>query len=557
MIVHESRNSAFRRPFGAAETGTEVYLAAEKAGAADMTLRLHPFTGEDTLLPMASEGGGRFSVTVTLPETPCVLWYSFRTGDDETCAWQITVYKKAAVPDWWKDGVVYQIFPDRFARERDWTPREPEARRGTHRFLVRDWDTPVFYPRAENGDVSSWPFWGGTLRGIEEKLPYLASLGVTVLYLNPIFEAASNHRYDTADYTRVDPLLGRKKDFESLDAVGLGKQVRLRGGLGGAMQTMRAVGFVCDLADQMREECPGAPLILCSSGYGGLPLSRACEAAQRFCGVRTLGVSGVTEQTRARLALYLGLKEEKVDVTCAGLNDFSWVVSCRERPSGKDLIPRIQKEMKEDDREALAAQYIDWYGAIPAGPRVTQCELLADTELSPRRSLMISGVGAADYELRKRNLALLTVHGPMRPQGAQAWGQIRNSGLSSVRPVEILRALWGEGECDVQSMVMPCDGAVPGVTRGRFVEGPAHVAKDGPVGQPVELPIELEDVMEQLSLVNRLYAEAAATGSRNTLREALEIDPALTGIDLLYAEGVVADMLENQKEKYPRFFREQ
>lgn len=151
-----------------------------------------------------------------------------------------------------------------------------------------------------------------------------------------------------------------------------------------------------------------------------------------------------------------------MDVTCAGLNDFSWVASCHELPSGKDLIPRIQKEMKEDDREALAAQYIDWYGAIPAGPRVTQCELLADTELSPRRSLMISGVGAADYELRKRNLALLTVHGPMRPKGAQAWGQIRTSGLSSVRPVEILRALWGEGECDVKSMVMPCDGAVPG-----------------------------------------------------------------------------------------------
>ena len=144
----------------------------------------------------------------------------------------------------------------------------------------------------------------------------------------------------------------------------------------------------------------------------------------------------------------------------------------------------------------------------------------------------------------------------MRPKGAQAWGQIRTSGLSSVRPVEILRALWGEGECDVKSMVMPCDGAVPGVTHGRFVEGPAHVTKDGPVGKPVELPIELEDVMEQLSLVNRLYAEAAATGSRNALREALEIDPALTGIDLLYSEGIVADMLENQKEKYPRFFRE-
>ena len=78
----------------------------------------------------------------------------------------------------------------------------------------------------------------------------------------------------------------------------------------------------------------------------------------------------------------------------------------------------------------------------------------------------------------------------------------------------------------------------------------------GAVGQNVELPIELEELLEQLSLVNRLYAEAAATGSRNVLREALEIDPALTGIDLLYAESLVADMLENQKEKYPRFFKE-
>ena len=66
----------------------------------------------------------------------------------------------------------------------------------------------------------------------------------------------------------------------------------------------------------------------------------------------------------------------------------------------------------------------------------------------------------------------------------------------------------------------------------------------------------LEELLEQLSLVNRLYAEAAATGSRNVLREALEIDPALTGIDLLYAESLVVDMLENQKEKYPRFFKE-
>ena len=88
----------------------------------------------------------------------------------------------------------------------------------------------------------------------------------------------------------------------------------------------------------------------------------------------------------------------------------------------------------------------------------------------------------------------------MRPQGAKAWSQIRTSGLSSVRPVEILRALWGEGDCEVKSLVMPCDGAIPGVTEGRFVEGPGRVTAQGAVGQKVELPIELEELLEQLSL---------------------------------------------------------
>ena len=218
MIHHDSRKESFRRPFGAAETSSTIYLAAERPYAHGMTLRLHTYTGEDRFLPMHDEGGGRFGVTFAAPEEPCVLWYSFLCEGEETPRHQITVYDPAPVPAWWKDAVVYQIFPDRFARESDWQPREPDVRRGSHRFLIRDWDTPAFYPRAEDNAVSSWPFWGGTLRGIEEKLPYLRSLGVTALYLNPIFEARSNHRYDTADYTKIDPLLGSEEDFRSLCA---------------------------------------------------------------------------------------------------------------------------------------------------------------------------------------------------------------------------------------------------------------------------------------------------------------------------------------------------
>ena len=345
-----------------------------------------------------------------------------------------------------------------------------------------------------------------------------------------------------------------KMDQKALDDVGLGKQARLRGGIGGAMQTMRVLDFITDLATQMSEECPDAPLIICDSGFGGVQLARACECAQRFCGVRTLGVSGVTEQTAKRLALYLDVKEEDLDIECAGLNNFSWVTRLGDRKKNIDLIPRCMKEMQEDSREELSSQYIDWYGAIPAGERVMLYELLGDTQKSPRKTVLLSGVGLADYELRKRNLALLTVHGPLSPEGAKAWGQIRNSGLKMARPVEILRALWGEKGCRVSNLNMPCDGAVEGAAPGRFVECPAVIENGEVRGVPVELPVELHDLMGQLSLCNVLYAEAAATGSRVALREAMEIDPALTGIDLLYTEGVLSDMMEAQKEKLKRFF---
>ena len=158
MIVHDSRNAAFRRPFGAAEVRTGLYLAAECPGAETMTLRLHTIIGEDRLLPMEKEREGRFSLSFSAPETPCVLWYSFLAAGEESAQRQITVYDPAPVPEWWKNAVVYQIFPDRFAREKDWSPRDPAPRKGTHRFLLRDWDTPVFYPRAEDNSVSSWPF---------------------------------------------------------------------------------------------------------------------------------------------------------------------------------------------------------------------------------------------------------------------------------------------------------------------------------------------------------------------------------------------------------------
>ena len=86
------------------------------------------------------------------------------------------------------------------------------------RTIREDWGGQPYWRPNGQGKMTNSDYFGGTLRGIEEKLPYLKSLHVTCLYLNPIFEAHSNHRYNTADYTKIDPVLGTEEDFQSLCA---------------------------------------------------------------------------------------------------------------------------------------------------------------------------------------------------------------------------------------------------------------------------------------------------------------------------------------------------
>jgi len=161
---------------------------------------------------------------------PCagLYWYWFRieTADgvflvdndgprDESLApYQLTVYDKAlATPDWIKGGIMYHIFVDRFARGGN---RDRAMKPGT--VLRDDWGgTPSFLPD-EKGFVQNKDFFGGNLEGVMEKLPYLKSQGVTCLYLSPIFEADSNHKYDTSDYTHVDPGFGDETILKQLCA---------------------------------------------------------------------------------------------------------------------------------------------------------------------------------------------------------------------------------------------------------------------------------------------------------------------------------------------------
>ena len=129
-----------------------------------------------------------------------------------TSDWQLSVYDKSfSTPDWLKGGIFYQIFPDRFNFSGEKKKDVP-----SDRILRSDTDNePCWRPTAE-GQVLNNDYFQGDLKGITEKLSYISELGVTCIYLNPIFEANSNHRYDTADYSRIDPLLGTEDDFRKL-----------------------------------------------------------------------------------------------------------------------------------------------------------------------------------------------------------------------------------------------------------------------------------------------------------------------------------------------------
>ncbi len=135
-----------------------------------------------------------------------------QTYDHEPPSFQITVYDPAfTVPGWMHSSVMMQIMVDRFAVGSSGV--RPPAGRGA--FLHENWSEPPVL--CQNGDDrEAVDFFGGNLEGVCEKLDFLSELGVGALYLNPIFQARSNHKYDTGDYRKIDPSFGTESDFTRL-----------------------------------------------------------------------------------------------------------------------------------------------------------------------------------------------------------------------------------------------------------------------------------------------------------------------------------------------------
>ncbi|MEA4823019.1 MAG: glycoside hydrolase family 13 protein [Clostridiaceae bacterium] len=257
MPKHDPRDPAFRKPPGAVSAGKRVTVkimaprtfevrdaflrVTRDSDYAETALPMRKTDSDDTLFDtfeaeidtegytgllfyhfsLRREGGQPYfygKLTPT-PENPEVTGGIYNASP--VPPWQITVYEPQGTPAWFGEGITYGIFPDRFYRGEGVVPDRP----------LKDWDAVPDYKVSPDGIIRRDDCYGGNLAGIREKLPFLRSLGVTTLYLNPIFRAHSNHRYDTGDYERIDPLLGGEDDFRALcrDAHALGMRILLDG----------------------------------------------------------------------------------------------------------------------------------------------------------------------------------------------------------------------------------------------------------------------------------------------------------------------------------------
>ena len=235
-ILYDSKKLQHKNPFGpltANQTCTLTVHVPSTVQATMVSCIINRDFGNHAMnvdLPFLKKEGPYdiFQGTFSMYDTGLYFYYFyisqpyggfrlFKQGDDTNMEagdmWQLSVIPETfAAPDWAKGAIIYQVFPDRFnkAGSVDLTGKlEPYT---VHKY----WHEEVEWKPTPEGIVLNNDFYGGNFKGIAEKLDYIASLGATILYLNPISKSFSSHRYDTGDYKTPDPMLGTVEDFKAL-----------------------------------------------------------------------------------------------------------------------------------------------------------------------------------------------------------------------------------------------------------------------------------------------------------------------------------------------------
>ncbi len=233
MIKFESRNEKYLFPSGAKRAGQEIRFYIEvcgEIGVREVHLNLQSDCGREQTYQMSNLENNYYELKLSLEQSGLYFYRFEVVKNDGTFIfvgrgeggkavvgdwlprWKLTIFDADfSTADKWKGGVMYQIFPDRFART---SPKCPDAKVAAKRYFHEDTkEAPYDYTNPERPGGKD--YFGGSIAGVQKKLPYLKQLGVTIIYFNPIFESNENHRYSTADYLKVDSYFGTNEEFKS------------------------------------------------------------------------------------------------------------------------------------------------------------------------------------------------------------------------------------------------------------------------------------------------------------------------------------------------------
>ncbi|MEF9990711.1 MAG: glycoside hydrolase family 13 protein [Romboutsia sp.] len=239
VINYNSWNKDFKAPFGALKINEKMKIVVKENGnyqinnitlvifREDIEIQRLNLKKED-LFTVEFDGFEEvgvyfyhFEVDIVIDGYEQRLFYGKNNNNAEAVEYsydwinkyQITVYEDFKTPSWYKEGILYHIFVDRFNNgNRTGRVSNPKS----NSFIYANWKDEPMYIKDQDGSISRWDFYGGNLKGIIHKLPYIKKLGVSIIYLSPIFESSSNHKYDTGDYKTIDPMFGDEEILKEL-----------------------------------------------------------------------------------------------------------------------------------------------------------------------------------------------------------------------------------------------------------------------------------------------------------------------------------------------------
>lgn len=322
------------------------------------------------------------------------------------------------------------------------------------------------------------------------------------------------------------------------DEEGLLNQARVNGGIGGLLHTLRQGAVILPLTQAMHSLCPNA-LVICL----GDPVGRTTEMFQA-CGFRAYGlarsvlrgptgVDGIAEK--------LGKKLEEIDWESAGLPGFSFLTSVADHASGASLMNEVYALAGDGNLGRLIQRWYREYQAVGVGRVTDIAEFMAAQEDYIPDERPDFGENVEHRKDRILHMNKVREKGLDNPEGMISQLMLLSK-TPPLRPIRLGLALLRQEDLILPEVTRINSGNIVSLASSAYISCPLFLEKGKEIPRGITLPAPLADLMGDVAYASHLAA-CAALSDRTALREYVETDPALEGLDRLYVQDVVDAMI--------------